>query len=321
MLLTGPREGQCRRAAQGGRRRGARDIARPGPRNLPAVARGEGSAALRSSRRRARRPSPSAVDADGIGRYSQDVEAAVYFSVLEALQNVQKYAQASQARCVAGRGRRAEVRGYRRRQGLRRRPTAQGSGLTNMADRVDALGGEVRSTSAPVAVRRCRIAAGCRRRCRHEPAACARDSPPRPSPGCWLPLGGDVRGLRRSVDRRYPTAFSPTETTLTGCWVFPLVSSSVIGALIAIRRPATRWWAVPAVRGGDRGQPGRWACRRRCSRSAHLTAGQIPGAPLRDLRCADLSRARSALRHPAASSPTAGFHPGAGDGSWCPVWH
>ena len=40
---------------------------------------------------------PVTVDAEGIGRYSQDVEAAVYFSVLEALQNVQKYAQASQA--------------------------------------------------------------------------------------------------------------------------------------------------------------------------------------------------------------------------------
>ena len=52
-------------------------------------------AALESQARKA--TVPVTVDADGIGRYSQDVEAAVYFSVLEALQNVQKYAQASQA--------------------------------------------------------------------------------------------------------------------------------------------------------------------------------------------------------------------------------
>src|SRR5207247_321699 len=35
------------------------------------------------------------VDADGVGRYSQEVEAAVYFSALEAIQNVAKYAEAT----------------------------------------------------------------------------------------------------------------------------------------------------------------------------------------------------------------------------------
>ncbi|MDQ2960863.1 MAG: sensor histidine kinase, partial [Candidatus Dormibacteraeota bacterium] len=91
-----------------------------------------------------------AIDADGIGRYPQDVEAAVYFSVLEALQNVQKYARASHA----------EVR-LREEDGALRfdviddgmgfdvATTAKGSGLTNMADRIDALGGDVQLTSAP----------------------------------------------------------------------------------------------------------------------------------------------------------------------------
>ena len=49
---------------------------------------------------RARRGSPSVpvtVDVDGIGRYAQEAEAAVYFSCLEALQNVAKYADASSA--------------------------------------------------------------------------------------------------------------------------------------------------------------------------------------------------------------------------------
>ena len=40
---------------------------------------------------------PVEVVPDGIGRYPQEVEAAVYFSVLEALQNVAKYAEASSA--------------------------------------------------------------------------------------------------------------------------------------------------------------------------------------------------------------------------------
>jgi signal transduction histidine kinase len=43
-------------------------------------------------------PVPVTVDADGIGRFGQDTEAAVYFCCLEALQNTAKYASASQAR-------------------------------------------------------------------------------------------------------------------------------------------------------------------------------------------------------------------------------
>jgi signal transduction histidine kinase len=90
------------------------------------------------------------VDADGIGRYSQDIEAAVYFSVLEALQNVQKYAHATQAAV-----RLREENGTLRFEvadngnGFDVTATAKGSGLTNMADRVDALDGDVQLTSAP----------------------------------------------------------------------------------------------------------------------------------------------------------------------------
>ena len=40
------------------------------------------------------------VEADGIGRYAREAEAAVYFSCLEALQNVSKYASASRATVV-----------------------------------------------------------------------------------------------------------------------------------------------------------------------------------------------------------------------------
>jgi Histidine kinase len=93
---------------------------------------------------------PVRVEADRIGRYSQEVEAAVYFSVLEALQNVQKYAQASRAD-VRLREQDGELRfsvtddG----QGFDVASTAKGSGLVNMADRIDSLGGTVAIESSP----------------------------------------------------------------------------------------------------------------------------------------------------------------------------
>ncbi len=45
----------------------------------------------------AKAPLPVEVDQNDVGRYEQGVEAAVYFSCLEALQNVSKYARASKA--------------------------------------------------------------------------------------------------------------------------------------------------------------------------------------------------------------------------------
>ena len=45
-----------------------------------------------------RSPMPVTVQGDNIGRYSRQIEATIYFCVLEALNNVAKYPQASQAR-------------------------------------------------------------------------------------------------------------------------------------------------------------------------------------------------------------------------------
>ena len=47
---------------------------------------------------------PTTVDGDGLGRFGQDVEAAVYFSCLEALQNVAKYAEATRATIALSNG-------------------------------------------------------------------------------------------------------------------------------------------------------------------------------------------------------------------------
>jgi len=93
---------------------------------------------------------PVTVEADGIGRYSPDVEATVYFCVLEALQNVQKYAQASRASVRLGEQPGAlqfvvEDDG----QGFDLSTAKKGAGLTNMADRLDAAGGSLDVASHP----------------------------------------------------------------------------------------------------------------------------------------------------------------------------
>jgi signal transduction histidine kinase len=93
---------------------------------------------------------PVEVDADGIGRYSQDVEAAVYFCVLEALQNTQKYAGAGHATVrlnVHGDELRFEVEDDGK--GFDPATQKRGSGTQNMEDRLDALGGDVEVRSAP----------------------------------------------------------------------------------------------------------------------------------------------------------------------------
>jgi signal transduction histidine kinase len=98
----------------------------------------------------AKSPLPVTVDADGIGRFGQDTEAAVYFCCLEALQNIAKYAHATQARI------RLQARNGALRftvsddgTGYDARHTPLGSGQRNMADRLAALGGRLEVRSAP----------------------------------------------------------------------------------------------------------------------------------------------------------------------------
>ncbi len=106
------------------------------------------AAALESQARKA--TLPVAVQAKGIGRYPQEVEAAVYFCVLEALQNVQKYAAASRATVHLGEHD-GELSFDVKDDGTGFDPATakRGSGLTNMADRLDALSGGVELESAP----------------------------------------------------------------------------------------------------------------------------------------------------------------------------
>jgi signal transduction histidine kinase len=93
---------------------------------------------------------PVTLETDGIGRYAEETEAAVYFSCLEALQNVAKYAGATRAtiRLAQANGTlRFEVSDDGR--GFDPDTASGGSGLQGIADRLAALGGELEVRSAP----------------------------------------------------------------------------------------------------------------------------------------------------------------------------
>jgi signal transduction histidine kinase len=90
------------------------------------------------------------VAADGVGRYAREAEAAVYFSCLEALQNVAKYASASRATVslTDGDGRlRFEVTDDG--VGFDPASSSYGTGLQGIADRLATLDGELEIWSAP----------------------------------------------------------------------------------------------------------------------------------------------------------------------------
>jgi signal transduction histidine kinase len=105
-------------------------------------------AALASQARKA--TFPVSIEADHLSRYPQETEAAVYFCCLEALQNVAKYAGATQAAI-----RLAEDDGHLAFTvtddggGFDTSTTSYGTGLQGMADRLSAQGGTLEIRSAP----------------------------------------------------------------------------------------------------------------------------------------------------------------------------
>jgi len=97
-----------------------------------------------------RTPVPVDLRPDSIGRHDQEIEAAVYFCCLEALQNVSKYANASKALvrlAVDGPwltfGVEDDGAGFDPAQ------TKLGTGLQGMSDRLEALGGGLEIRSEP----------------------------------------------------------------------------------------------------------------------------------------------------------------------------
>ena len=132
-------------------RRGARGAAVAGARRLPAAARRprpDRRAARR--RRRARRSRSTSRRAD-VGRYPPEVESAVYFCVLEALQNVAKHARGARRVVVRLDGdTRGELRFSVRDDGRRRRPARAGArrGHHEHARPLAAVGGDVCASSS-----------------------------------------------------------------------------------------------------------------------------------------------------------------------------
>jgi signal transduction histidine kinase len=98
-----------------------------------------------------RTPIPAQLQVDGIGRYPPELEAAVYYCCLEALQNASKH---------AGDKTSATVRLWEEAgalcfevgddgAGFDPDHLGSGAGLTNMSDRLGAVGGTLRIESAP----------------------------------------------------------------------------------------------------------------------------------------------------------------------------
>ena len=93
---------------------------------------------------------PIEVNADGVGRYPQDVEAAVYFCVLEAIQNVSKYAGACSVEIdLTQRDGALEFEVRDDGCGFDLANHRPGAGVQNMADRIEALEGTFAIESTP----------------------------------------------------------------------------------------------------------------------------------------------------------------------------
>ena len=106
------------------------------------------AAALENQARKA--AVPTTVETDSVGRYPQEIEATIYFCTLEALNNVAKYAEASRAVVrLSQRNGHIEFAVEDDGQGFDPSAGTYGTGLQGMADRLDAVGGELRVESAP----------------------------------------------------------------------------------------------------------------------------------------------------------------------------
>jgi signal transduction histidine kinase len=95
-------------------------------------------------------PVPVAVDADGVGRYPAEIENAIYFCCVEALQNATRHAPGSAVRIsLAGDQRQVMFTVTDDGPGFDPAVSTAGSGLRNMSDRLAALGGSCQVDSRP----------------------------------------------------------------------------------------------------------------------------------------------------------------------------
>jgi signal transduction histidine kinase len=106
------------------------------------------AAALEAQARKS--PVPVTMEADRLGRFPQEAEAAVYFCALEALQNIAKYAAASRATVhLASSAGALEFSVTDDGTGFDPGSAGYGTGLLGMADRMASLGGDLQVRSQP----------------------------------------------------------------------------------------------------------------------------------------------------------------------------
>ena len=109
--------------------------------------RGRGEA-LRAAARRL--PLDAIVEPDGLGRYPAEIENAVYFCCLEAMQNTSKHApEAGHVRITLGAEDDLVFEVRDDGEGFDTEQAAGGAGLVNMHDRLAAVGGVMDVTSMP----------------------------------------------------------------------------------------------------------------------------------------------------------------------------
>jgi signal transduction histidine kinase len=95
-------------------------------------------------------PIPTIVDAASVGRYAPEVEATVYFACVEALQNAAKHATGASGVTISlshNGNLQFEVRDNG--GGFEMNGNGHGAGLTNMRDRLAAVGGMLEVDSSP----------------------------------------------------------------------------------------------------------------------------------------------------------------------------
>jgi signal transduction histidine kinase len=106
------------------------------------------SEALRAAGRAA--PVPTIVDAAGLSRYPRDVEATIYFSCIEALQNAAKHARGLSGVVLSVHENGALTFTVSDDgAGFDSSTVTEGTGLTNLRDRMAAIGGTLEISSTP----------------------------------------------------------------------------------------------------------------------------------------------------------------------------
>ena len=208
------------------------------------------AAALRS-------PIAARVEPDGVGRYPQDVESAVYFCCLEAIQNASKHARGARAITITLRqdhALRFQVRDDG--AGFDSPAATPGAGLTNMRDRLVAVGGEptIRSSSGGTVVTGSVPASGTRRERGNARSGCPR-------------LPGGERVLRPPAGKLDPI-LSPAQG-----WI--AIRARVASASVVATPVSPRTHAVPTA-----GSPA-WERARATSRCLDARAPPSKPCPLR----------------------------------------